>query len=98
MFEKISSLLPEYQASLINNNDFSTQTVIAKVIKLKEIKTKDKKLMAFATINDGINSLEVIIWPSEYQEIINYDGLLMLRIEFGKKFKKYVIKNIKKII
>ena len=58
-------------AIMISNLDDNEANVLVHIKYINDIITKRQEQMAFVTINDGIDILEVTLFPSNYKEVMN---------------------------
>ena len=57
--------------SISNLDDSNEKSVLCHIKYISDITTKKQEQMAFITINDGIDTLEVTLFPKFYKEVMN---------------------------
>ncbi|MEF3692921.1 MAG: DNA polymerase III subunit alpha [Acholeplasmataceae bacterium] len=95
----------EVQKQRLNNlSVFETKTeaeVLAYIKKIKMIKTKQGKPMAFVELDDGITQLEATIFSDTYQKLLNYltndVQVFKMRVNDYRQEKSYIIVSIRRI-
>jgi DNA polymerase-3 subunit alpha len=75
--------------------------VLAFIKKIKTIKTKQGKTMAFVELDDGIQTLEATIFSDTYQNVLKYltndVQVFKMRVNEYRNEKSYIIVSIRKL-
>ena len=71
--------------------------IVGYITKIKEIKTKNQKQMAFISVTEGKKEIDVTIFPDDYQKYKNQLNKDFYYMALRKDKDKYVLINIKKM-